>query len=465
MCPRKLHPIIKQRARYKAAHGGRGGGKSHAFALAVVVKVMQEGCRVVCLREVQNSIKESVRQLIVDKISELGVEDCWDILDQELRCKNGGLVIFKGLQSYNAHNIKSLENFSVAWVEEAQSVSELSWRMLRPTIRAPQSEIWVSWNPRHDTDAVDQFFRGANPPGDAIIVEINWDDNPWFPDELMKEMLADYKNDPEMADHVWGGNYEIVSEGAYYARLLIEADREGRTNCGVYDPSKKVMTSWDIGVDDYTAIWFWQQHEKKATVIDYYETSGDGVEDIVRAALPELIPDLSAAANGCSELGRDEPYDYGMHYLPHDVALREWGAGGRSRYEILSSFGVKPIHKGAANGPVERVAASRNLLPLIDFVPSERVNLGIKRLRNYRRKWNDALGTYTTPLHDDASHGADAFGEFAINCPLAVPRPEQEFTLDDLAYTAREEDGVLVSNMKISDYIKKKERELRRNAR
>ena len=131
-CPPKLKPIIKQRARYKAAHGGRGGGKSHAFALAVVVKVMQEGCRVVCLREVQNSIKESVRQLIVDKISELGVEDCWEILDQELRCKNGGLVIFKGLQSYNAHNIKSLENFSVAWVEEAQSVSELSWRMLTP---------------------------------------------------------------------------------------------------------------------------------------------------------------------------------------------------------------------------------------------------------------------------------------------------------------------------------------------
>ena len=430
-----------------------------------MVAAAMEGKRIVCAREIQNSIKESVRQLIVDKISELELEPLFQILDQEIRGPKGSLIIFKGLQAFNAHNIKSLEGFDVCWLEEAQTISDISWRLLRPTLRKPGSEIWVSYNPRFDTDAVDKFFRGPNPPEDSIVVEINWDDNPMFPEPLMREMINDYKNDPEMSDHVWGGNYEIVSEGAYYARLISEADKEGRLKSGVYDPTKPVMTSWDIGIDDYTAIWFWQQHETRATVVDYYETSGEGAEEIVRTALPELIPDLAAAAAGCASLGRDEPYTYGMHFFPHDIANREWGAGGRSRYEIMSAFGVKPIHRGAANGPVERVASSRRLLPLVEFVPSERVNLGIKRLRNYRRKFNDALGTYTTPIHDEASHGADAFGEFAINCPLAVPRQQPAFALDDLAYQAREEDGVLVSNMSIKDFIRKKEREARRNAR
>lgn len=150
-----------------------------------------------------------------------------------------------------------------------------------------------------------------------------------------------------------------------------------------------------------------------------------------------------------------------LHFFPHDVANREWGAGGRSRYEILSALGVKPIHRGVANGPAERVASSRRLLPLVDFVPSERVNLGLKRLRNYRRKWNDALGTYQQPIHDDASHGADAFGEFAVNCTLTLPREKPEPTQSEMAYEARA-DGIVVSNMAIKDYIRKKERENRK---
>ena len=247
--------------------------------------------------------------------------------------------------------------------------------------------------------------------------------------------------------------------------MISNAEGEGRLRSGVYNPDKPVNTSWDLGVDDATAIWFWQDDGETATVVDYYEVSGEGAEPIVRAALPELIPNLAEAATGCAELGRDEPFNYGTHYFPHDIAARDWGAGGRSRYEIMSALGVKPIHKGAMGGPDVRIEASRRLLPNIHFVPSDRIAMGIKRLRAYRRKWNDNLQTYQGPLHDDASHAADAFGEYAVNCKISLPRPEQEFTLDDLAYTAREEDGVLVSNMSIKDYIKRKERELRRNAR
>jgi phage terminase large subunit len=217
--PRAFVPLLKP-ARYKAAHGGRGGAKSHFFAEQLVLRCFARETRAACIREVQNSLKESVRQLIIDKIQKFGLGGFFEVLEGEIRGANGSLIIFKGMQSYNAENIKSLEGFDIAWVEEAQSLSAHSLKMLRPTIRKEGSEIWFSWNPRHDTDAVDEFFRGAHRPADAIVVEVNWDCNPWFPDVLKAEKDRDYAADPEMADHVWGGGYQIITEGAYYAKLL-----------------------------------------------------------------------------------------------------------------------------------------------------------------------------------------------------------------------------------------------------
>ena len=129
----------------------------------------------------QNSIKDSVRQLIVDKIIELGLESQFRIVEAEISHVNGSVIIFKGMQSYNAANIKSLEGYNIAWVEEAQTLSQHSLDLLRPTLRAKNSEIWFSWNPLHKTDAVDKFFR-SNPPDNAISIFVNWDANPWFKD-------------------------------------------------------------------------------------------------------------------------------------------------------------------------------------------------------------------------------------------------------------------------------------------
>ncbi len=427
-----------------------------------VLKAFAEGAKVVCIREVQNSIRESVRSLIVDKIEEMGLQDFFTVLEAEIRGRNGSLIIFKGMQSYNAANIKSLEGFHYAWVEEAQTLSEISLRMLRPTLREEGSELWFSWNPRWDTDPVDKFFRGPNPPPQAISVEVNWKDNPWFPDVLRNEMEADFAADPEMAEHVWGGGYEIVSEGAYYARLVSEAEREGRIGAYGYDPKLPVLTSWDIGIDDYTAIWFWQDPGDGETVrvIDYYEASGEGAEGIVASIMPELLPDLDEAASQMIAIGRRQPYTYGKHFLPHDVRNREWGGGGRSRVQTLTALGVKPIHRGAAQGPVERIAASRRLLPHVLFDRNDRVDLGLKRLRRYRRKWNDALNSYTTPLHDENSHGADAFGEFAMTSHLSQPKQAQRQEPKDLVFEA-ETAGRVVSNFSISDYVKRKERAAR----
>lgn len=406
---------LRHAARYKAVYGGRGGGKSHDRAEHMVLRCYEAKTRAVCIREVQNSIRDSVRQLLIDKIDTFRLRSYFDITDSEIRGKNGSLIVFRGMQSYNAENIKSLEDFDIAWVEEAQTFSDKSLRLLRPTIRKEGSELWFTWNPRYEDDPVDAFFRGANPPKDAVILKCGLEDNLWASRVLLKEQHEDLQRDPEMARHVWGGDYEIVSEGSYYARMISKAEEEGRIGDFPHNPAMPVRTAWDIGVDDYTAIWFIQDNGIFHTVIDYYEVSGLGAEDIVQNALPELIPELQERAEHRSAMGRDTLYKYGLHYLPHDVKVREWGAGARSRIETLIALGVKPIHKGAALGPEERINATRALLPFVRFNRTSRVMLGVNRLRRYARKRNEQMKIWMGPAHDDNSHGADAFGEYAVN--------------------------------------------------
>ena len=170
-----------------------------------------------------------------------------------------------------------------------------------------------------------------------------------------------------MAEHVWEGGYLIISEGSYYARDIALADREGRIVPIDYDPNYPVYTSWDIGVHDYTSVWVFQEYDDKVYALDFYEASGDGAEQIVEAFLPELNPDLDAAAAQLIVLGRKKPFEYGRHFLPHDVKNREWGSGARSRIEILMSLGVKPIKRGVAQNPADRIAATRRLLPHVVF--------------------------------------------------------------------------------------------------
>jgi len=329
--------------RYKGAYGGRGSGKSHFMAELLVERCYAEPTRAVCIREVQNTIKESVKQLLADKIAKLGLMDFFEIIDTEIRGKNGSLIIFRGMQHFNADSIKSLEGYDVAWVEEAQSLSQRSLDLLRPTIRKEGSEIWFSWNPESEDDPVDVFFRQQG-RADAIAVKVNWNDNPWFPEVLRADLEADYKADPEKAAHVWGGEYNVITEGSYYARQLAEAgDRIGEFP---YDPALLVSTGWDIGVDDYTAIWFFQRNGRNVRAIDYYETSGDGAELIVENAL------------------KSKPYRYAEHFMPHDVKVREWGAGARSRYQTLLGLGMTGIRIGVPQKPEERINASRQLLQI-----------------------------------------------------------------------------------------------------
>lgn len=393
-------------SRYKGAHGGRGSGKSHFFAeMMVEAAIMRPGFRGACIREVQRTLAQSVKKLIEDKIQAMGVGRAFEVQEAQIKTPGGGVIIFQGMQNHTADSVKSFEGFDVAYVEEAQSLSQRSLDLLRPTIRKENSELWFAWNPRFDTDAIDMFFRGGKHHAGAVCVEANWQDNPWFPDVLRAEMRDDYRNDPEKAAHVWGGGYETVTAGSYYGKELAKAEAEGRVGAFPYDDKLFVKTGWDIGVDDYTAIWYFQENWKdgmpRVRVIDYYETSGDGAQLIAQEAV------------------HGKPYRFSGHHFPHDVMVREWGAGARTRFDTLTKLGVTPIFQGVQQGPEERINATRALLPICEFDSNPAVHLGLKRLRRYQRKLNETLGIYQGPLHDDNSHGADAFGEYAINCPLA----------------------------------------------
>lgn len=234
--PEVFAPLMRP-ARYKGAHGGRGSGKSHFFAgWAIVQMASRAGFRIVCVREVQNSIKDSVKQLLEDKINDLGLAGFFTITEQEIRGRNGSLCIFRGLQNHTAASIKSLEGFDVAWIEEAQTISQLSLDLLTPTIRKPGSEIWASWNPVSETDPIDVLMRG-HPPEGAIVIEANWNDNPYFPEALREDMERDRDRNPDKYAHVWGGKYQSLSEARIFRNWRV----------GEIAPPDRVI--WYGGVD------------------------------------------------------------------------------------------------------------------------------------------------------------------------------------------------------------------------
>ena len=219
--PEAFAPLLEP-GRYKGAHGGRGSGKSHFFAEMLVARCLRAKTDAVCVREIQKSLKQSVKKLIEGKIEAMGVSDQFEVLETEIRGPHGGLIIFQGMQNHTADSIKSLEDYDIGWVEEAQSLSERSLTLLRPTIRKPGSELWFSWNPSLETDPVDKLLRGDVLPPGAIVVRANYSDNPRLPAELLAEMEFDRRRDPEKYAHVWLGEYQRNSEARVFRNWKIE---------------------------------------------------------------------------------------------------------------------------------------------------------------------------------------------------------------------------------------------------
>lgn len=209
--------------RYLVAHGGRGSGKSHFFATELVKRhVLRPGTRSIGLRQVQRSIQQSVKALIELKIYELGVQHLFTIQDTRIKCPGGGIIVFQGLQSHTSESVKSLEGFDIFWVEEAQTISAKSWRLLRPTMRKQGGQIWASYNPVYPDDPIDDYFRGSFPPSSMVIVEANWNNNPLLNAASIEEKNEDYRRDPGLAEHVWGGGYLSRSDASVFTRWRTE---------------------------------------------------------------------------------------------------------------------------------------------------------------------------------------------------------------------------------------------------
>jgi len=248
-------PLWLEKGRYKGAWGGRGSGKSNDRAQAVVLRMATEpGSRIVCLREVQNSIKDSVYQLICDWIERLGLGPLFDITRDEIRGPGGSLCIFRGMKDQNAESIKSLEGYTIAWFEEAQTCSQRSLDLLRPTIRAPGSELWFTWNPRAKTDPVDIFLR-QKPPHDAVVVRANFDNNPWFPKELEGERLLDETGDEARYRNIWLGDYEDQSDKQLISAKVVDRARQTKAEVTRQDEMIMAVDVARYG-DDETVIAF-----------------------------------------------------------------------------------------------------------------------------------------------------------------------------------------------------------------
>jgi phage terminase large subunit len=385
--------------RYKGAHGGRGSGKSHFFAELLVDTCLREpGTRAVCIREYQKTLAQSSKHLIETKIKDLGVGEKFSITKENIGTPGGGVILFQGMQDHTAESIKSLEGCKYAWVEEAQTLTHRSLALLRPTIRVEGSEIWFSWNPRHKKDAVDEFMR-AKKPDNAIVVEANWRDNPFWNSVLEAERRQDEVSYPERYDHTWEGGYAKAFEGAYFAAVLNACKREGRIGKVSADPLLPKKAYWDLGGSGATAdamsIWIVQFVGQEIRVLDYIEGQGQ--------VLAYFVNEL-----------RRKGYEHIHCVLPHD-GVNENNITGKRYAQHLedAEFSTTIVPNQGRGAAALRIEAVRRVFPKVWFNESTTED-GRDALGFYHEKKDEERNVGLGPDHDWSSHAADAFGLMAI---------------------------------------------------
>ena len=269
--PEKLD-FLFQPSRYKVAKGGRGSGKSWGFARALLILGVMKPIRILCTREVQKSIKDSVHKLLKDQIQLMGLGSKYTVLSTEIRGSNGTELFFSGLSEQTNESIKSFEGVDIVWVEEGQVISNRSWEILLPTIRKENSEIWISYNPELETDPTHVRFV-VNQPEDAVVVTMNYSDNPWFNDVMEKERLHCKKTDPKGYPNIWEGKCRPAVAGAIYHDEVEKMETEQRICRVPYDPLLKAHVVFDLGWNDCMSISIVQRHISEIRIIKYIEES------------------------------------------------------------------------------------------------------------------------------------------------------------------------------------------------
>ena len=392
--PSKLKFLFSPK-RYKVARGGRGSGKSWGFARALLVLGAKSKLRIICSREVQKSIKDSVHKLLEDQIGALGLTSFYDIFTTEIRGKNGTEFLFAGLSDQTIDSIKSFEGADICWVEEAQTVSERSWKILTPTIRKPGSEIWVTFNPDLDDDPTyDRFV--THQPDDCVSVEMNYMDNPWFNETLEKERAGDERRySKDEYENVWLGKCKAAVTGAIFANEIRDAIEAGRV-CNVpYDPRLKVHVVLDLGWNDKMAVILAQRHLSEVRIPEYLEFD--------HVTLDWLSAEL-----------RNRHYNWGRMFLPHDGAHGDYKTG-QSAMQIMRNLRWDVAQ--TPNQPVETgIKQARMLFPRVYFDKTKAALL-VSRLKRYKRNVPTTTDEPSAPVHDINSHGADDFRYLSLVVP------------------------------------------------
>lgn len=395
--PEKLEFLFHP-ARFKVAYGGRDGSKSWGFARALLIKGAERKLFIVCGRELMNSIKESVHRVLSNQIENLGLDAKYHVGKATIVGTNGTEFVFVGLKN-NPDAIKSLEGADILWVEEAASVSKASWALVTPTVRKAGSEIWVSFNPKLETDETYQRFV-VNPPPDAVVVKILFSDNPWASEVLRAEREALAQSDPDAYAHIWLGHPKRQIEGSIYATELRAAESEGRIRRVAYDPLKPVHCAWDLGEGDSTAIWFFQVYMAEYRFIDYLEDSGRKMQHYLG-------------------LLQGKGYIYGTDYLPWD-ACSGMLSGSLEQAMRAAGRAIRILPKLPV---ASRIDTARTIFQNAWF-DADKCADGLNRLRYYRFAEVKDMGTNArVPVHDGASHGSDAFGYAAQGIVLPKRTP------------------------------------------
>jgi phage terminase large subunit len=343
------------------------------------------------MREVQRDLSQSSKALLERKLADLrlGEADGFRVYQDCISAPRDGLILFKGMNSYTSESIKSLEGIDRAWFDEAQMASPTSLQLLRPTIRAPGSELWFSWNPRRKGDPIDVLLRGAETPTGSVVVQANWGDNPWFPAELEQERLDCLRLQPDQYDHIWNGGYATVSAGAYYAAQIADMKREGRLGRVSADPLMTTRAIWDIGGTgaraDACAIWIAQFVGREIRVLDYYEAQGQPL-----AAHIDWLR-RSGYGNALCVLPHDGATNDKVYAVSYESSLRDAG------FEVIV---VPNQGRGAA---MFRIEAARRLFPSI-WINEATTSAGLDALGAYHAKIDEARQIDLGPEHDWASH-------------------------------------------------------------
>ena len=404
--PPKLIPVFLGEARYRGAYGGRGSAKTRSFAKMAAIRAYQASMAgqsgiVLCVREFMNSLADSSMAEIKAAIAdEEWLAPHFDIGETYIRTADKSVeFVFVGLR-HNLDSIKSKARIILCWADEADPISETAWQKLIPTVREDGSEIWVTWNPEIEGSATDKRFKTVQ-ADDVKIIELNWRDNPFFPDVLERERLADQTERPDSYDHIWEGGYKTHFEGAYYTEQLRIAKEQHRITTVPEDQHMIVRLFADIGgtgakADNFV---FWAAQFVGMTIrcVNHYEVQGQPIAShLTWMRAQGYVP------------GRCKiwlPHDGDKQDSVFDVSYRKAFEEAGYEVEVIPNQG-----KGAA---MKRVERAREIFPRI-WIDENNCAAGLKAIRAYHEKRDEKRNIGLGPDHDENSHSADAFGLMAV---------------------------------------------------